>query len=422
VQFSRNERVAVHWTILTLPVIATIVAASLLGSIAQQFFTILAMFFLAWLLAFVLDPVVEWIVHRVPVLPRGLTAALVFVGMVVIALLLLVGIASSVLSSAESVLNQSGTIRDAVVERLAPFQAQLDALGVEVDLVASVEAAVDQLSQSSAALLGIVLESGLVLFTQGTAIIFIAVVMVASKDGLLRFIRRLVPEERSPLLDEFMSATTRSFGGFIRGQFGTAALYGVIVALIGLMFGVPFVALNAVVTAALQSIPYFGQLVSWIPLVFTTLVFKPDMLVPVLLVFLVILLVMQNIVTPKVMASAVGLNPILVLAAVFVGAQVAGALGAVFGVPVAAVGATLFNAWLDQVRPEPAAVAARAGQTGDDELPVGGVARAATGQKQASLERSAPRLEQARPAASSTVEERQSGLEPTTPQRRPATR
>jgi peptidoglycan hydrolase CwlO-like protein len=77
--------------------------------------------------------------------------------------------------------------------------------------------------------------------------------------------------------------------------------------------------------------------------------------VPVTICLVVGLLVIQNIISPRVLGSAVGMNPILVLAAVFVGAQVAGALGGVFGVPVLAVFVTLFNAWLDQVRP-PAAI------------------------------------------------------------------
>jgi BMFP domain-containing protein YqiC len=122
---------------------------------------------------------------------------------------------------------------------------------------------------------------------------------------------------------------------------------------------VPFVALIAVVTAALQSIPYFGQLISWAPLFLTALVFAPTTLVPVTICLVVGLLVIQNIISPRVLGSAVGMNPILVLAAVFVGAQVAGAIGGVFGVPVLAVLVTLFNAWLDQVRPPAAIDAAR---------------------------------------------------------------
>ncbi len=215
--------------------------------------------------------------------------------------------------------------------------------------------AIGQLQRSGADLLSQMLSGGVILFTQGTAIIFIAIVMVANKGRFLRFGQRLMPPGQETLLDELTVATSQSFGGFIRGQFGIAALYGVVVGIIAFIFGVPFVALTAVLTAALQSIPYFGQLVSWLPLFATTLVFAPSAIVPVTICLVAGLLIIQNIVSPRVLGSAVGLNPILVLAAVFVGAQIAGAIGGVFGVPVAAVGATLFNAWLDQVRP-PAAI------------------------------------------------------------------
>jgi predicted PurR-regulated permease PerM len=130
VNFSRRERLAVHWTLLVLPVITWIVAIGLIGLIAQQFFAIITMFFLAWLLAFLLDPVVGAVVNRVPVLPRGLTAALVFVVMVVIALVLLVAVASSVLSSLVNVIQRAGDFTTVLVESLAPLQQQLDELGL----------------------------------------------------------------------------------------------------------------------------------------------------------------------------------------------------------------------------------------------------------------------------------------------------
>ena len=65
-------------------------------------------------------------------------------------------------------------------------------------------------------------------------------------------------------------------------------------------------------------------------------------------------LIMQNIVAPRVMGSAVGLNPMIVLAAVFLGGAIAGPLGAVFGVPILAAIVTVFVAWLDHIHPEDA--------------------------------------------------------------------
>jgi predicted PurR-regulated permease PerM len=351
IRLTEAERLALHWTIVLIPIAVALVALILAAQVIQPFFFIIAIFFLAWLLAFLLDPIVEMIVRRLPGLPRGLTAALVFLVMMLGLVLLLVVVASSVIASLVGILGDTQSIDDAVARLVGPLETQLDHWGVQFDLKSSVDDAIGVLQRSGSDLLEDILNGGIILFTQGTAIIFIAVVMVANKGRFVRFGRRLLPPGQEDLWDDVTVATSRSFGGFIRGQFGLAALYGVVVGVIALLFGVPFAPLIALVTAALQSIPYFGQLVSWAPLFVTTLVFAPDALVPVTVVLVVGLLVIQNVISPRVLGSAVGMNPILVLAAVFVGAQVAGALGGVFGVPVAAVGATLFNAWLDQVRP-----------------------------------------------------------------------
>jgi predicted PurR-regulated permease PerM len=345
------ERLALHWTIVLLPFPIALATVLLVAQVIQPFFFIIAIFFLAWLLAFMLDPIVNVIRSRLPILPRGLTAALVFLLVMLGLVFLLVVVASSVIASLVGILGDTQSANDAVSRLVGPLQAQLDGWGVQFDLKSSVDDAVAVLQQSGSDLLEDILNGGIILFTQGTAIIFIAVVMVANKGRFLRFGQRLMPPGQEDLWDDVSRATSRSFGGFIRGQFGIAALYGLVVGVIAWLFGVPFVALIALVTTALQSIPYFGQLVSWAPLFLTTLVFAPDALVPVTIVLVVGLLVIQNVVSPRVLGTAVGMNPILVLAAVFVGAQVAGALGGVFGVPVAAVGATLFNAWLDSVRP-----------------------------------------------------------------------
>ena len=74
--------------------------------------------------------------------------------------------------------------------------------------------------------------------------------------------------------------------------------------------------------------------------------------------FVILLLIVENVVSPRVMANTVGLNPVLVLAAVFIGSQVAGVFGAMFGVPVLAVLVSLFETWLDKARPKADEVAA----------------------------------------------------------------
>jgi predicted PurR-regulated permease PerM len=356
---SDRERSALRWTLLPLPIITIGIALFLLANIVNAFSSVMVMFFLAWLLAFLIDPVVSRIVTRHPFLPRGVAAGLVFAATVVLAIALLAAIGSSVVTSLRDIIGTAPTIDDAIGKLLAPIQTQLDTLGFQINLTRAASDVVQQFSTNASALLAFALNSGLQLFSVGSAIIFIAVVFVANKGQFLAFALRLVPADQRALSDQFVEATGRSFGGFVRGQFGLAALYGLMTGFIALVYGVPFAALIFVVTTVLQSVPYFGQLVCWIPLLTVTLVFQPQEFVPVTITFVVLLLIVQNFVTPRVMGNAVGLNPVLVLGAVFVGAQLAGAFGAIFGVPVLAVIASLFDTWLDKVRPESEVVAPR---------------------------------------------------------------
>src|SRR5688572_6415791 len=310
------------------------------------------MFFLGWLLAFLLDPIVDWLVADLPWLPRGPAAALTFVLVAAITTIAAGLVALSFVESIADVLEGGPSLDEALSEAGASAQAWATSIGVQID----VDELVDQFVVSLESQLGDILTSALggslTVVTLGTTIIFIAVVMVANKASFLAFARRLMPSDRLDLFDALSFAVDRSFGGYIRGQFGLAILYGVFVSVIALIFDVPFLPFIGVTTALLQTVPFFGQLVSWVPLVLVTFVFRPEQLLPVAVVMAIGWLLMQNVIAPRVMGSAVGLSPLIVLAAVFIGGAVAGPLGAVFGVPIIAALASVFTAWLDHVHPE----------------------------------------------------------------------
>jgi len=349
---SPRERRAVSAALLLLPVVLTLVTIALVRDMWPPFRQIAIMFFLGWLLAFLLDPIVTWLTRHVTWLPRGIAAALVFVVIAAITIIATGLVALSFADSIADVIDRGPSIVDQLTQDVASFQASADSLGIPLNLPELVDSSVASLQSQLDDLLANALGGSLTIVTLGTTIIFIAVVMVGSKTTFLTFTRRLVPTASLPLMDALTLAIARSFGGYIRGQFGLAIVYGVFVSLIALVFGVPFIPFIGVVTALLQTIPFFGQLVSWIPLVAVTFVFLPEQLLPVVVIMAVGWLVMQNIVSPRVMGSAVGLNPLIVLAAVFLGGAIAGPLGAVFGVPILAAIVTVFVAWLDHIHPE----------------------------------------------------------------------
>jgi predicted PurR-regulated permease PerM len=297
---------------------------------------------------------VNWLVDHVAAIPRGMAVALTFVLVAGVVIVLSAIVALSFAESGDQFLQQGPAVAESLNASLASFQAWATEVGLGIDVTGLVDDLVAAARSQLEGILAGALGGSVTLVTVGTTIVFIAAVMVASKSSLLVFTRRLVPADRLSLFDALTLALHRSFGGFIRSQFGLAFLYGLFVGILAILLGIPYVPFVAVTTMLLQTIPFFGQLVSWIPLVLVTFVFAPDQLVPVVPVMAVGWLLIQNVISPRVMGSAVGLNPLVVLFAVFVGSAVAGPLGAVFGVPILAAMASLFTAWLDHVRPEDA--------------------------------------------------------------------
>jgi predicted PurR-regulated permease PerM len=351
VGLTRRERRALSIAIYLLPVVLLFLFVTLLRDMWPPFRQIAVMFFLGWLIAFLLDPVVSWLVDRFPRLPRGPAAALTFLLVAVVAIVTVGVVALSFADSLTRVIVGGPSFSEALTSLLETAEDWAASIGITVDTARMADDFVATARLELGQILSGALGGGLTIITMGTTIIFIAVVIVASKHSFLVFTRRLVPPDKLPLFDSLSGAIDRSFGGFIRGQFGLAALYGLLVSAVAVVLGVPFVPFIGVTTALLQTIPFFGQLVSWIPLVLVTFAFAPDVILPVVVIMALGWLLLQNVVSPRVMGSAVGLNPLVVLAAVFIGGALAGPLGAVFGVPVLAALASVFVAWLDHVRP-----------------------------------------------------------------------
>jgi hypothetical protein len=68
----------------------------------------------------------------------------------------------------------------------------------------------------------------------------------------------------------------------------------------------------------------------------------------------------MNIVQPRVMASTVGIHPIMVLVSVLIGLRLYGVVGAIFAIPVAAVISAFFFHYLNRSKGGPRDVTSRA--------------------------------------------------------------
>ncbi len=245
---------------------------------------ILLTFFLAWLLAFIISPIVTGIVNMIPRLPRAVATVLVYVAVVVVLVLVVVVAAGALATSIAQFAAQIPDIKTNLPTILAPWQQRLDSIGLnQIDLVAQAEAALGNLDQIAAALVQPLQQIAVAsLSVVGTLLIvfFLSIYMVLDRDAVLTFLFRIVPPAYADEARLVEVAVSRSFGGFLRGQALMGAVYFLIALATNLVLGLPLAALTSVASGLLQMIPFFGPFVSWAPVVIVALVLQPESTLP----------------------------------------------------------------------------------------------------------------------------------------------
>lgn len=122
-------------------------------------------------------------------------------------------------------------------------------------------------------------------------------------------------------------------GSWLRGQITLClvifSLTFITLNLIGLPNALPL----ALLAGLLEAFPTIGPVLSAVPAVIVAFTISPAMVIAVILVYIVIQLLENNIIVPKIMERAVGINPIVVIIAVTTGSALMGVLGALLSIP-----------------------------------------------------------------------------------------
>jgi predicted PurR-regulated permease PerM len=320
-----------------------------LGSVSlvlAYFSDLILVFFLAWLLAFILSPLVTRVRNVIPGMSRAgavfTVYFLIFGGLVVVSVL----IATALVSGISDFIANVPRLRGDLPTLLAPWQQRLDGFGIgQVDLVAQANTFLDNLSLYAAQLsqpLQQVAVASLGAIANLLLVVVLSLYMVADRERLVSFLFWLVPtgnKEEAKLLEE---AVARSFGGFLRGQAITGLVFAAISLLASIIFRLDYVAVTTAAAGLLMAVPFFGPFVAWIPPVLVAFISQPEALLGTIAIVAIGWLLVMNLLQPRIMADALRIHPIVVLGSVLVGLKIAGVSGAVFGIPIAAVLSALF--------------------------------------------------------------------------------
>jgi predicted PurR-regulated permease PerM len=135
----------------------------------------------------------------------------------------------------------------------------------------------------------------------------------------------------------------RRLGHWARAQALVGLFFGVTFGLGLAILGVPYALSLGVAGAVLELIPYVGGVIVTALGFLVALAVSPLLALGVIVLYLIVANIESHVVYPKLVGDIVGLHPLVIIIALFVGAEVKGVLGALLAVPVTVVIQVLFD-------------------------------------------------------------------------------
>jgi predicted PurR-regulated permease PerM len=349
---SRERRWLLIFLILASAYVALILARALL-EVLGGFSQIFLVLFLAWLLAFVLSPVVRVLDEATP-LSRPAVVAITYVA-VLIALGFILFYTGAAVTAQVRDLAQTWAQTDARIHTtLEAWQQSLQLGGLGVDLVQLYESTRAQASNIGQAIFSQAQAiAGVTVAALGSLvlILILSLYMLMDSERILAKIGRIVPRRYNDELAILELSVARAFGGFLRAQIILAAVQALLVAFVGSAFNMPYLFLVGTLSALAMLIPFFGPPLALIPPIVAAWIYVPQWFLVIAAVLIAVQTILVNWLQPRLMRDALGMHPILVLVGLLIGAQVAGVWGALFGIPVIAVINVFINYFIESAVP-----------------------------------------------------------------------
>jgi predicted PurR-regulated permease PerM len=307
----------------------------------------LLMFAFAWLIAIIIEPIFEWSASAK--IPRKFSVPVVYVLLLSLIVFGVVAIIPIVATQIQGLIEASPELTAVFWATLDDVQAQLSRIGVNSDIKTyfNAETFLSQAGifgrEAFSQTLGAASSIAIVIFN-----LFIVLILsfYMAFDGQKAFNKliRLSPSDWRDEVQTFGNIISNTFGGYMRVQIVSSIIYALTNAVVMWFFGLNSITLTTVIVSIIVMVPVVGGVIALIPPIIVILIAgATGTIVPFLVIMLIIQQILFSVILPRMVGRIVGLHPLLVFAALLIGAQIAGPYGILFGTPLAGVAASIAN-------------------------------------------------------------------------------
>jgi predicted PurR-regulated permease PerM len=319
--------------IATLVVVATVAAALALWKLKL----ILALLFLGFIVAAAMRPGIEALHARG--VPRGVGVLLHYAVLVGAVAALLWAVVPRALDQVQTAIGDLPQTRSQLREEAR------QSTGIRQDVLRGVERRLERLPRVED-FLDEGAHVGLAAFEVFVGIFFVLATgayWIFERKRAESLVCRLLPRAHGQTVRDTWELIDLKLGAYVRGQGLLVVLVAVSLSMVFWAIGLPFWLLVGIFAGVVELVPVIGPLAAGALAVGVGLTESVGVAVAAGLAVLIVRLLEDYVVIPRVLGDAVGLSPLIVLVSVAASAVLFGGFAVLLAIPLAAVAATLVD-------------------------------------------------------------------------------
>ena len=346
----------IRWTGITLIVLGVLYVTNYLSSV-------LLPFFIAWFFAYLLYPVVKFIENKLHVKVRALS--------IIIAMLLAIGVIGGViwliippmidqLDKLGEVLTRwlhqtthTNNLTAVIKEWLQDNQVQIERFLKSKDFSDAVKTTMPKVfsvvGQTANILISIVASM--------ITLLYMFFILLDYETLTANWIR-IFPKKSRPFWQELMKDVERELNNYIRGQGMVALCMGIMFCIGFTIIGFPMAIGLGILIGIMDLVPYLHTF-ALIPTAFLAMLKAADtgqnfwvVFGLAVLVFCVVQVITDMVVTPKIMGKAMGLNPAILLLSLSIWGALLGFLGLIVALPLTTLLIAYWQRYVTREKPQ----------------------------------------------------------------------
>jgi predicted PurR-regulated permease PerM len=318
--------------------IATLVVVGvLIGALALwKAHVVIALLFVALILAAAMRPGVEWL--RSHGVPRAAGILLHYLALLGVFALLVWLIVPQALGEVQRALHGKGAVG-------AVHQAAANTNGIEHRFLVALDRRLRHLPSASQLVHpAVTITRTAVEMLAGILFTFaVAAYWILERERAAPVLLSLVPRRRRKVVRDTCELIEAKLGAFVRGQMLMIAFVSTVLSAAFFALGLPYWLLLGVFAGVVEMVPVVGPLVAGVVAVLVALTVSWQTALLTAAAVYGLRLLQDYVINPRVMGRAVGLSPLVVLITVSVVGILLGPFYVLLSVPIAAVASTLVD-------------------------------------------------------------------------------